>query len=153
MHEFIRSCPFPIRLVSAELVHHSSSNSLSHPDIAVSNPNDISLGLPIPSTHIPDLGVRAKFTSFPSMAAQTEILLFDKYLRIEFREVCQQTLQYRERRIIGRVYTKVHCQFLNWVVLSERRSKAFVELGLESFDRSYDRYMRDLLELQCRRDS
>lgn len=152
MHKFIRSCPFPTRYVSTELVHHSSSNPLAHPDITVSDPYDIPFGLSISSAHIPDLGVRAKFTSFPSMATQTEILLFNKYFRIEFGEVCQQTLQYRVRRIVGRVYTKAYCQFFNWVVLSERRSKTFVELGFESFDRSYDRYMRDFFELQRRRD-
>ena len=65
MHEFIFS---PIRREAAEAINHIPAYAPTDPDVAIDDPDDISLRLAIATAHIPDLGVWAQVVGITMFA-------------------------------------------------------------------------------------
>lgn len=56
VHEFVFYTT-SARCKTAKVVHHTACNAVTHPDITVYNPDDISFCFSISPAHIPNLGV------------------------------------------------------------------------------------------------
>jgi len=74
---FGRSCK------TAEQIYHACSHMGTDPDVAVDNPYYVPLRFTICSTHIPDLGIRAKVCNPAIAAREIWVFLFDEYLGVE----------------------------------------------------------------------
>lgn len=137
VNEFVRNCSLSILHISAELVDHSSSNTLSNPYIAINYPDQISLCLPISPAHVPYFRVGPQVVLL-SIAAQVWIILFDEDFGIKVGEVCQETFENGICWVYGGSYAEIYGELLKRICLVKCRSEAFVELGFEAFDRSED---------------
>ena len=65
MHEFIF---LPIRREAAKAINHVPAYTPTDPNIAVDDPDDVSLCLAIAPAHVPDLGVRAQVVGITMFA-------------------------------------------------------------------------------------
>ena len=65
MHEFVF---LPIRREAAEAINHVPTYAPTDPDVAVDDPDDISLRLAIAPTHVPDFRVRAQVVGITMLA-------------------------------------------------------------------------------------
>ena len=73
MHEFV----FPsVGREATETVDHAPAYASADPDIAVDDPDDVALGLPVPTAHVPDFGIRAQVVRISIFAREIWILLF-----------------------------------------------------------------------------
>ncbi|KAI6762773.1 hypothetical protein HG530_008753 [Fusarium avenaceum] len=108
-------------LVAHKLIDHAAQNSFSHPNVAVHNPYNISLGFP---------GV---------------VLLLEHDTRIDRREIVDNLLEDR-KRWIGIIFeTQSDGDLVLGVILSKRRSDAIVKPGLNALDGSNYRNVRCIL--------
>lgn len=89
----------PAQSISTEFVNHSACSPFSNPYVAVNDPNNITLGFSISSTHVSDLWVRSQIACLTSSTAQVGILLLHKNLDIEARIVGNEPLKNRVGRV------------------------------------------------------
>lgn len=150
VHELVGGRSRAIGTKAAQLVDHSSGRACPKPDVAVGDPDDISFGLAISATYIPDLGVRPQVVDMPICAVQQRVVLLDQDLRVKAWEVCGNLLENRIRRIIDGCDTKVDSQLCLWIGEPERRREAFVKSCLETLDGPNYRDVRDFIFFQGR---
>ena len=68
---------------AAEMVDHETSNIWVDPDVAVNNPDYVTLCFAISSTHISDLGIRPQVVCFAMVAREIGIFLLDEDLGVK----------------------------------------------------------------------
>lgn len=135
---------------AAEQINHEARDALAHPNIAVDDPYNISLGFSICSAHVADLWIRPKVV-LTINSYKTRIVFLNVDFAVKSRVVCGQLAKSRIRWIIFGGDAKVNRKFGRWVGLVEGSGQTFVETWFQARYGTNDSDMRDALQWQERR--
>ena len=133
----------------AKTVYHQAGNAGTHPDIAIDDPQYITLGFPVCSAHVADLRIRTQVVYAAIMPAEVGVFILHEDLRIKGRKVGDEALEKWEGRIIAGRDAKAYCQLLGGIGLVEGCSEAFVEVWFHALDGPDDGDMRNINEWKC----
>lgn len=90
MDEFIVRALSAISSEPAELVDHSTGDALSHPYVAVDDPDDVAFCLAVTAAHVADLGVGAKVRGLSATTAEVGVFFLNEDMHVEDGEVGEE---------------------------------------------------------------
>ena len=117
---------------SEEFVHQSPCGSLSYPDIAIQDPDDIAFCFPVGTTNVSDLGIRSEIIDVTARAVEQRIGFFDQDGGVELGEIGDQLFEDWIYGVLGCCDAKEDGQPFCWVFLVEGRCEGFVQPGLDA---------------------
>lgn len=116
----------------AQPVDHAATDSPTDPDIAVDDPDQVSLGLAVRSTHVSDLGIGPEPRPVALLFGCLIVLLLDEDSRIMIGVVFDDRLDGLVSAVCPRRDAKMHCYLVPGIVLQKRRGETFVEVRLDA---------------------
>lgn len=134
MHEFVLFARSSTK--SAKPVDHPPTDSFAYPNIAIYDPDNITLRLSISPAHVPNLWIWSQVVDTFPIWLEQRILFLDEDACTGVGKIRYKLLQGWVARIASRGDAKIDGQFVGRIVLTEGRGQTIIQIRLEAFDGS-----------------